>query len=85
LGIPYTTLNREDVALLGNILLAGSAVGIYNDIKEKAREFAKTGNRYIPDKNINSYYRKYMKIYSSVFDKVRDIFVDLENIPDYSL
>lgn len=85
LGIPYTTLNREDVALLGNILLAGSAVGIYNDIKEKAREFAKTGNRYIPDKNINSYYKKYMKIYSSVFDKVRDIFVDLENIPDYSL
>ena len=83
MGIPYTKLDRDDFALLGNILLAGSAVGIFTDIKKKARELSKKKEGFTPDPKKHQHYVHYMKIYESVFKKVRDIFGELKNIPQY--
>ncbi len=80
MGIPYTTLNRDDFALLGDILLAGNAVGIFTDIKKKARELSKKKEGFTPDPKKHRYYAQYMKIYESVFAKVRDIYVELKDI-----
>jgi xylulokinase len=80
LGIPYSRLSREDFALLGDILIAGKAVGIYKDLKEAAKKFVVKTKKFIPDENNHNIYKKYVQFHAGIFDRVRDIFIDLKKI-----
>ncbi|MHB9127094.1 MAG: hypothetical protein ACYC3T_02675, partial [Candidatus Humimicrobiaceae bacterium] len=80
LGIPYSKLSREDFALLGDILIAGKAVGIYKDLREAAKKFAVKIKNFLPDENNHNIYKKYVEFHAGIFDKVRDLFIDLKNI-----
>ena len=80
LGIPYSRLSREDFALLGDILVAGKAVGIYSDIREAAKKFTIKTKKYVPDEKNHELYKKYAEYYAGIFDKVRGIFIDLKNL-----
>ncbi len=84
MGVPYTRLNRDDCAMLGDVLLAGNAVGIYQDLKQMAQKFAQKTKAYTPNLHRHKYYKQYGDVYESAFDRARDIFVDLKNIPRFS-
>lgn len=80
LGLPYVKLSRDDFALLGDILIAGSAVGIYSDLRQVAKNFVIKTKRFTPDEKNNRFYKKYADFYAGLFDKVRNIFIDLKNL-----
>jgi xylulokinase len=79
-GIKYTKLTRDDFTLLGNVLVAGHAAGIYKDLKDASLKFVTKDKNYSPDREKHEIYKKYVHCYSNVFDKIRDIYVDLKNI-----
>ncbi len=80
LGIPYARLGRDDFALLGDILIAGSAVGLYEDLKEAAQKFTVKTKRYVPDEKNHNFYKKYIDFNAGIFDRVRNIYTDLKNM-----
>jgi len=80
MGLPYSRLTRDDFALLGDIILAGSAVGVFEDLKQTSKKFLKRSKKYITDSKNHETYKKYSELYAGLFDRVRDIFVDLKNI-----
>jgi xylulokinase len=84
MGIPYVRVNRDDCTILGDALIAGNAVGIYPDLKQTAQRFTQKTKEYTPDPHRHEYYQRYVEVYESVFDKVRDIFVELKDIPRFS-
>ncbi|MCP4400775.1 MAG: xylulose kinase [bacterium] len=82
-GLPYVKLNRDDFALLGDVLIAGHAVGIYADLQETAKKFAVKTRRYVPNEKNHTYYTQYVEFYEHIFDRVRDIYLDLKNFPSF--
>lgn len=79
-GLKYTKLTRDDFTLLGDVLIAGHAVGIYKDLKEVSQKYATKDKNYLPNRENHEIYKKYVQCYSNIFDRVRDIYVDLKNI-----
>jgi len=77
MGIDYIKLNREDSTLLGTVILAGNAIGMFEDLKETAKRFVKKVKSYKPDMKNHKTYKSYLKTYEGLFDKVRSIFDEL--------
>ncbi|UCF96462.1 MAG: hypothetical protein JSV89_14945 [Spirochaetaceae bacterium] len=80
MGLKYARLSREDFALLGDIIIAGHAVGVYEDMKMACRRFVRETEVYSPNPENHSIYEGYVRYYSELFDKVRGIFQDLQRI-----
>lgn len=78
LGLPYKKLDRDDFTLLGDVLIAGNAIGIYEDLAEVAQNFAKRGKTYYPNKDNHFHYQKFIRVYGNIFNQVRDIFLNLK-------
>jgi len=81
LGLPYKKLDRDNFTLLGDVLIAGNAIGIYDDLAEIAQSFAKGRKYYYPDEDNYLQYQEFTKAYGNTFDRVRDIFLNLKKIP----
>ena len=81
LGVPYARLQRDDYALLGDILLAGNAVGVFPDLTKSAQKHLQVTKRYLPDMKRHEQYRGYIALYRSLFDRTRGIFEGLKNLP----
>ncbi len=82
-GIPYVRLNRDDLTLLGDAILAGHAVGIYPDLKKISSSFFEKVKRYEPDEAKHAYYKKFVNVYEDLFGKIRGIYTELKKIPFY--
>jgi xylulokinase len=80
LGVPFARLSRDDHAMLGDILLAGKAIGAFPDLVESAKKHVEVTKRYLPDSGNHERYRKYVELYKSVFDRTRSLFVELKNL-----
>ena len=83
MGIRYVRLARDDYAMLGSILLAGSAVGIFGDPAREAPRFAVKGRAFEPDARRTAHYARYVEIYRGLFDREREVFQALQAIPQY--
>jgi sugar (pentulose or hexulose) kinase len=57
MGVPYVCLGREDLAAVGNAVLAGYALGIYDDMAATSERFVKRTTRYEPDPERHQFYR----------------------------
>ena len=77
MGLKYSRLNRDDLALLGDAVIAGRGVGIYEDLSAAGR-FVETTDVFAPNPETHRRYRPYVDYYTGVFDKVRGIFQDLQ-------
>jgi xylulokinase len=80
LGVPYARLERDDYALLGDILLAGNAVGVFPDLAKSAQKHLQVTKHYLPDMKRHQLYRGYQALYRSLFDRTRVIFEGLKNL-----
>lgn len=59
----YITLNRKDLSMWGAAILAGHAVGIFDDLKKTAKTFVKEEKTYMPVDNWDTIYMKQKNIY----------------------
>jgi xylulokinase len=83
MGVRYVRLKRDDYAMLGDILLAGSVVGIFAEPGGEAGRFAQESRSWEPDGRRTAHYARYMEVYRGLFDRQRDLFETLQNIPPY--
>ncbi len=64
------TLGEAQSGTLGCIMLAGTACGLYQSLKEAAEIFVKPGKEYLPNQERHQeylkYYRKYKEMYKAV-------------------
>lgn len=80
LGIPYVTLNKEEVGILGSALLAGYAVGIYRNLASVAKELARPGRRYEVDEKLHAYYQPYTELYTELYAALSSIYTRIADL-----
>ena len=81
LGIPYVRLNRQEYAVLGSAIVAGYAVGIFDDLKATAKGFVEPISRTEPRPKHHAHYRPLVDLYFSLFDTLRPTYQDLARLP----
>ena len=74
---PLSVLADEGGAPLGNALLAGSAVGLIEDIAATAAQAAETRTRYVPDAVRHERYGRLFAIYKQLYPDLKDLYVEL--------
>jgi xylulokinase len=84
LGLPYVKLSREDLTLLGDVLLAGTAAGVYDSLQEAASRFISHTETVEPDPARHRFYESYVSLYRSLFPRMRDVYADVRNLPDFT-
>ncbi len=65
LGLPYVRLNRTEFPVLGSAIVAGVAVGLYDDFKATARRFVQQADRLEPAPGMRGRYRPFVDLYRS--------------------
>jgi xylulokinase len=80
LGLPYVRLPQADRAMLGCAIMAGYAVGLYPDMAETARQFARPMGRIEARPTYHEHYRGYVAAYRQAFDQLRDLFKTLTSL-----
>ncbi|MCP4165819.1 MAG: xylulose kinase [Chloroflexi bacterium] len=81
LGVPHMLLDREDLSAVGNAILAGYALGIYDDMAETAERFVTRSARFEPDPQTHEFYKRYAEFYGSMLEQTSATYVALINLP----
>lgn len=63
----YGILNRGDVAMWGASMLAGNAIGIFEDLRQTAVDHVHVEKEYVPDEAKSVIYDKYADLYKAYF------------------
>jgi xylulokinase len=77
MGLPYVCLARDDVSALGNAILAGYALGIFDDLTKTSERFIHRSERYEPDPEAHTQYQQYAAYYQSLLEHAEPAFADL--------
>jgi len=77
MGLPYVCLGRDDVGAVGNAILAGYALGIFDDMTATSGRFMKQTTRYEPDPVAHELYRQYAAYYSDLLKQTAPAFAEL--------
>ncbi|MPN08156.1 Xylulose kinase [bioreactor metagenome] len=80
MGKEFHRLNREDVAMWGAAMLAGSAIGLFPDITETAKQHVKVEKKYLPDMKMNEIYKKHMELYKEYTVELTDFFERIQKL-----
>jgi xylulokinase len=79
LGQPYARLEREDMSALGSAIVAGRAVGLFDDMVATAHRFAGERELFYPRPEYHTSYRPYVDFYRQLFDRMRPTYTELAN------
>lgn len=82
LGIPYVNLSREEFGVLGSAILAGYAVGVFDDLATTAKRFVQTTHRVEPNMANHSFYKPLVHEYIKLLDVAQPIFSALDAAPE---
>ncbi|MEI8200849.1 MAG: FGGY family carbohydrate kinase [Eubacteriales bacterium] len=63
IGKTFQSLDRDDVALWGAAIIAGNAIGAFDDMKTTALKHANVKKEYYPDNNMTQKYSPYVSLY----------------------
>lgn len=83
LGLPHVLLAREDLGPLGNAILAGYALGIYDDMAATAERFVRRTARIEPRPEIHRFYRPYAEFYGRLINQTEPAYADLTAVPEW--
>lgn len=72
-GRSVSTLKVREAACLGAALLAGTATGLYQTLKDAALAAVRLNHTYYPDKSAQKLYEKKFNIYKDIYTSLRDI------------
>ncbi|VBB04933.1 Hypothetical protein LUCI_0139 [Lucifera butyrica] len=78
LNIPITAMEAKEAGTLGCIMLAGTACGIYKDLKAAARLFVRETKTFIPCQERHKVYRELYQKYKKMYTAIRKITAELE-------
>lgn len=81
LGLPHGLLGREDLAPVGNAILAGYALGIYADMAETAERFVRRTARIEPRPDAHAIYAEYTAFYEQLLRQTEPAFARLTALP----
>ncbi len=76
----YEVLSREDVAMWGAALLAGNAIGVFEDLKETALKHVRVTKEFAPDEKTGRQYDKYMNLYKQYTVELHDFYKRLQEL-----
>lgn len=79
-GTEITTINSSEGPALGVALLAGVGTGIYSSVPEACDAVIKVKTRQAADFDMNTTYSKFYKIYSQLYNSLKQDFKDLAGI-----
>ena len=82
LNLPYVSLNRQEYAVLGSAIIAGYAVGVFDNLVETAKSFVQPTSRIEPRNEYHLYYQRLVQQYKDLFDRVRESYEGLANLPE---
>jgi xylulokinase len=82
LGVPYVTLNREEFSVLGSAILAGYAVGVFDDLAATAQRFVEVSERIEPNLERHTIYQPLVKEYVHLVEVTKPIFDALATAPE---
>lgn len=82
LGIPYVSLNRQEYAVLGSAIIAGYAVGLFENMVETAKSFIQPTDKIESRKKHHLYYQKLVKQYINLLNCLCDTYIDLAALPE---
>ena len=82
LGVPYVTLNREEFAVLGSAILAGYAVGVFENLAATAQRFIEATDRIEPNLENQAIYQPLVREYVHLFDLTKPVFDALAAPPE---
>ena len=82
LGVPYVNLNRQEFAVLGSAILAGFAVGVFDDLAATAERFTRPTDRLEPNMATHAFYRPLVEEYIGLFKLTKPVFDFLARLPD---
>lgn len=77
MGLPLALLDREDLAPIGNAVLAGYALGMYDDMAAAAERFVTRTARVEPDPARHEHYRPLADFYARLLAQTEPLFADL--------
>jgi len=80
LGLSYTKINREELAVLGSAIIAGYAVGIFDDLASTSRKFVRNTSRINSRPKYHQHYENYAKIYLDLIKTQEKSFNELVKI-----
>ncbi|MFN8457624.1 MAG: FGGY family carbohydrate kinase [Anaerolineae bacterium] len=83
MGVPYACLAREDLSALGNAILAGYALGIYDDMAATAERFVRRTTRFEARPQVHEFYRPYTEFYSKLLAQTEPAYAALANVPEW--
>jgi xylulokinase len=69
-----STLHTEEAASLGVAILAGVADGLFKSIEEGCKAMVHLKGKYNPRSENREVYDRLYKIYSTLYDKLKDVF-----------
>jgi len=81
MGVPYVCLGRDDVAAVGNAILAGYALGIFDDMTVTSERFMQRSTRYEPDPAAHDLYCQYAAFYAELLDCTEPAYAELAVLP----
>lgn len=81
MGVPYVCLGRDDVAAVGSAILAGYALGIFDDMAATSERFMKDSTRYEPDPAAHELYRQYASFYAGLLEQTEPAYAELATLP----
>lgn len=79
-GKQFVRIDREDAALWGTAVLAGNAVGMFDDIKTISKSHVGIRETFEPDVAIHKKYRKYKQLYKEFTREFHDYYIRLERL-----
>ena len=82
LNLPYVLLNCQEYAVLGSAIIAGYAVGLFDNLAKTARSLVQPTSRIEPRKEYYLYYQSLVQQYKNLFDRVRESYEGLANLPE---
>ncbi|WP_309085657.1 FGGY family carbohydrate kinase [Chelativorans sp.] len=78
LGLPYSSLDREEYGTLGAAIVAGKAAGLFPDMAATAKRFVNRSQEVVePDRARNQVYRPYVELYEEVMANLKPSFAKL--------
>ncbi|MEA5004162.1 MAG: FGGY family carbohydrate kinase [Christensenella sp.] len=77
-GKTYQVLDREDVAMWGVAMLAGNAIGVFDDIKETAKKHVGIAKEYVPDPAMREKYRPFKELYEEYVVSLHDFYKKIQ-------
>jgi xylulokinase len=79
-GKTFRSLNRKDAAMWGAAILAGNAIGLFEDIKAAAKSKVSPVKEYTPNASLKEEYAKYMELYREKLAELRPFYEKLQNM-----